>query len=144
MAYIKILIHVVWTTKNRQPFLTDQIRNDIIFHIKKNAISKDIHIDHINGYTDHLHALISFGNNQTVSQIMQLIKGESSFWINKSKLSTAKFEWQDDYYAVSIGMTQLEILRNYIKNQEQHHKVVLLEDELELLIKEYGLKRIKD
>jgi REP element-mobilizing transposase RayT len=135
---------LVWTTKNRIPFLTDPIRNAIIFHIRENALSKNIYLDHINGHKDHLHAIVSLGNSQTISQSMQLIKGESSYWINKLKLTRSKFEWQDDYYAVSIGMSQLENLRNYIKNQEAHHQVVPLEDELDILIKEYDLKRIKD
>jgi REP element-mobilizing transposase RayT len=144
MSYIKILVHLVWTTKSRIPFLTDPIRNDIIFHIRNNALSKNIYLDHINGYKDHLHAIISLGNRQTISESMQLIKGESSYWINSLKLTKSKFGWQDDYYGVSIGMSQLENLRNYIKNQEEHHKVVPLEDELDILIKEYGLKKMKD
>jgi REP element-mobilizing transposase RayT len=144
MAYIKVLVHYVWTTKNRIPYLNDPIRNDIIFHIRNNALKKGIYIDHINGYKDHLHALISLGGNMTVSEIMKLIKGESSFWINKMNLTQVKFEWQDDYYATSLGMTQLENLRNYIRNQELHHQNVPLQDELDMMIKEYNLQRIKD
>ncbi len=93
-----------------------------ISHIRENAARKRIYIDHINGYYQHLHALVSMGGNQTVSEIMQKIKGESSFWINKNKLTGLKFEWQDDFYGVSIGMDQLEDLRDYIRNQVQHHQ----------------------
>ncbi len=144
MSYLKIWIHCVWTTNKRLPILKDEIRNKTIYHILENARSKGIYIDHINGHNDHLHALISLGCNQTISGIIQKIKGESSFWINKNKLTPFKFEWQDDYYAVSIGMPQLENLRNYIRIQEQHHQKIKLEDELELLIKEYQLQKILD
>jgi REP element-mobilizing transposase RayT len=104
----------VWTTNKRIPYLKDEIRNEIILHIRNNAKLKDIYIDHINGYYEHLHSLISLGCNETVSEIMQKIKGESSFWINKNHMTNLKFEWQDDYYSVSIGMTQLDNLRKYI------------------------------
>ncbi|MDP2940508.1 MAG: transposase, partial [Candidatus Omnitrophota bacterium] len=70
----------MWTTNNKIPYLRDKIRNEVIFHIRNNAKLKGIYIDHINGYHEHLHALISLGGNQTVSEIMQKIKGESSFW----------------------------------------------------------------
>jgi putative transposase len=66
-------------------------RNEVILHIRNNAKIKGIYIDHINGYNEHLHALISLGGKQTVSEIMQKIKGESSFWINKNKLTKLRF-----------------------------------------------------
>jgi REP element-mobilizing transposase RayT len=75
---------------------------------------------------------------------MQKIKGESSFWINKNKLTRLKFEWQDDFYAVSIGMNQLDNLRKYIRNQVNHHQIVSLENEINILNEEYHLERILD
>jgi putative transposase len=144
MSYIKIWVHCVWTTKNRIPYLKDHIRDRVIFHIRENAKSKGIYIDHINGYFEHLHAIISLGGSQNISEIMQKIKGESSFWINKNKLAGSRFEWQDDYYAVSIGMNQLDNLREYIRNQGQHHQKVSFQDELNKLIEEYKLKSTGD
>lgn len=142
MSYIRIWIHCVWTTKNRHPFLRDEIRNEVIYHIRDNAKLKGINIDHINGYLEHLHALVFMGGQQTISDIMQKIKGESSFWINKNRMTKLKFEWQDDFYAVSIGMSQLETLRKYIRNQEQHHKGKSFKKELDSLIEEYQLRRM--
>jgi len=144
MSYIRIWIHCVWTTNKRIPYLGDEIRDRVIFHIRENAESKGIYIDHINGYSEHLHALISLGGSQTVSEIMHRIKGESSFWINRNKLTRLKFGWQDDFYAVSLGMPQLDNLREYIRKQSQHHKVVRFQDELDLLITEYKLQRMRD
>ena len=144
MSYLKIWIHSVWTTNKRIPYLNDGIRNEIIYHILENARSKGIYIDHINGYQEHLHALVSLGGTQTISDIMHKIKGESSFWINKNKLTRLKFEWQDDFYSVSIGMSQLENLRKYIRNQEQHHQKISFQEELDSLIEEYKLQRMRD
>ena len=143
MSYIRIWVHCVWTTKKRIPYLRDDIRSEVIYHIRENAKLKGIYIDHINGYHEHLHGLISLGGTQTISDVIQRIKGESSHWINKEKLTRLKFEWQDDFYAVSIGMDHLEKLRRYIRNQEQHHQKVDLERELDLLIEEYQLQKMK-
>jgi putative transposase len=136
MSQIKIWVHCVWTTKNRIPYLSDQIRNKVICHIRENTSLKGIYIDHINGYLDHLHALISLGGKQNISDIMQKIKGESSFWINKNQLTRFRFEWQDDYYAVSVGASQVAYLRIYIRNQDDHHRKVTLDEELERIINE--------
>jgi REP element-mobilizing transposase RayT len=144
MSYIKILVHCVWTTKNRTPLLTDSIREKIIFHICENANKKGIYIDHINGYYEHIHALISMGGKQNISNIIQMIKGECSFWINKNKLINGRFEWQDDFYCGSIGMPQLEIIRKYIRNQFEHHKKNTFRDELERMIEEYLLEKKLD
>jgi putative transposase len=124
--------------------LKDGLREDVIFHILNNSRTKNIYIDHINGFKEHLHALISLGASQNISDIMKNIKGESSFWINKNKLTDLKFEWQDDYYAVSIGNSQVDTLREYIRNQRDHQKLVSWEDELKKLETEYGFIRIKD
>jgi REP element-mobilizing transposase RayT len=126
------------------PFLIDNIRDKVIYHIIENARSKHIFVDHLNGYLQHLHALISLGGKQNISDIMHLIKGESSYWINKNKLTRIRFEWQDDYYAVSAGINQLGSLREYIRKQVWHHGEESLEQELDRLIEDYKLEKMKD
>ena len=144
MSYISIWLHCVWATKNRIPYLSDGIREDVISHIYQNARLKGIYIDQMDGYQEHLHALISMSGTQNISEIMQKIKGECSFWINKNKLTKLKFEWQDDFYCVSIGQSQMENLKEYINNQEVHHKKLTWDEELEKLVKENNLLRIMD
>jgi REP element-mobilizing transposase RayT len=120
------------------------MKDSLIGHILENARSKGIYLDHLNGYNEHLHALISLGGTQNISEIMQKLKGESSFWINKHKLTRMKFEWQDDYYAVSVGLNQIDYLRKYIRDQEQHHNKESFENEIDKLIKVYKLERFRD
>ncbi len=130
MSYIKIWIHCVWTTKNRIPYLTDTVRESVILHIRDNARQKGIYLDEVNGYHNHLHAIISLGGTQSSADVMQKIKGESSYWINRNKLTRFRFEWQDDYYAVSVDTDHLKNLRKYIRNQVQHHQIISLDEEL--------------
>lgn len=84
MSYVKIWIHAVWTVKNRKPILNQGIRQRLFNHIHKNAIEKDILMEIVCGYNNHVHCLFRLKNNQTIENIMQLIKGESSYWFNKN------------------------------------------------------------
>ena len=142
MAYVRIWIHCVWGTKKRVPFLAEENKTTIFNHIKENASTKGIYIDFINGHKEHVHCIISLGNKQTLSETIQLIKGESSFWINKNKITQGRFEWADEYFAVSISESQINKVRDYIKNQASHHKNKSWEEEYNEFINKYGFTKI--
>ena len=145
MSFVKVYIHFVWSTKNRIPFLeTKEIRQKVWTHIKENAKEKGMYIDFINGYTDHCHCLISLGVDQTIQKVVQLIKGESSFWINKEKLTSEKFQWQSEYFAVSVSESMVDKVRNYIKNQESHHSKKSFKEEYEEFILKYNFQKYDD
>ena len=145
MSFVKVWIHFVWSTKNRRPFLTDDVRARVFRHIRENAREKGIFVDFIGCYTDHAHALVSLSVDQTISQIMQLIKGESSFWINKNKLCRSrKFEWQDEYFAVSVSERVVGNVRSYIKNQEHHHRHKTFEEEYREFMVKAGFQKFDD
>lgn len=140
MSFIKVYVHYVWSTKNRHPFLTDSIRANVFHHIKENAREKNIFIDFINGYNDHIHCLISLNDDLSIGKIAQLIKGESSHWINKNNLIPNKFEWQDEYLAIGLGDDKIQDVRNYLSQQEEHHKKVTFAEEYAKFIKRYGFE----
>ena len=145
MPFVKVYIHFVWSTKNRESLLeTKEIRDKVWFHIRENAMKKGIFIDFVSGYSQHCHCLVSLGVDQTISKIMQLIKGESSFWINKEGLTNQKFEWQDEYYGVSVSESMIERVRNYIKNQEVHHSSKSYDDEFDELISKHGFQKFNN
>ncbi len=121
MPFVRIWIHAVWSTKNRVPSLEKGIRHLLFDHIRSNAHKKKIILDCINGFDDHVHCLIGLKKTQNLSSVMHLIKGESSWWINKENLCDHLFDWQDEYYAVSVSESALENVRKYIANQEEHH-----------------------
>lgn len=144
MAYLKVWIHIVWATKSRKPLLTSEIRLKVFNHILENAKTKNIHLDFINGFTEHVHCLVSLNSKQTIAEVTQLIKGESSFWINKNNLTKTKFEWQDDYYAVSVSHSAVNRVREYIKNQENHHQTRKFAREVDEFIRKYGFEKLSD
>jgi REP element-mobilizing transposase RayT len=142
MPYIKVWIHYVWSTKNREAILTDNFRDPLFDHIKQNARIKNIYLDRINGYHDHVHCLVSLGADQTIEKIAQLIKGESSFWFNnKSGLNAPRLEWQDEYFAVSVSESILDSVRSYIDNQVSHHQKKTFMDEYNEFISKYGFQK---
>lgn len=140
MPFVKIWVHIVFGTKSREPFLVKEVREKVISHILENAKSKGIFIDCLNGFLDHLHILISLGSEESIAKVVNLIKGEVSHWINKNKITNTKFEWADEYFAVSISESQVESIRTYIRNQEIHHKKKSYLEEYEEFMHNYGFK----
>jgi len=138
MSYVKIWVHLVFSTKNRIPWLTKEIRAEVQKHIISNCIEKDIFLQTINGHLEHIHCLISLGKDQPISKVSQLIKGESSYWINKNGLTKEKFVWQDDYFAVSVSESQVGQVATYIKNQEEHHAKKTFTEEVTEFMTKYG------
>ncbi len=139
MAFVKVMIHAVWGTKNREPYLTKEIKPLVLKHIRDNAKEKKIFIDTIDGSMEHLHCLYGLNADMTIAKALQLIKGESAFWINKNQIIKTKFEWADEYYAVSVCESQLESVRKYIREQEEHHKKKTYQEEVDEFIKTYNL-----
>jgi putative transposase len=140
MSYIKIMVHCVWGTKNREPALSSERRTQMFAHIRDNAKTKGIYIDTIGGHSDHVHCLISLGAEQTIAKVMQLIKGEASFWANKNKLTGYKLEWAENYFAASVSESSIDKVRDYIKNQEEHHRKITFTEEYEKFVNRYGFK----
>lgn len=134
------MIHAVWGTKSRYPFLTEEIKSRVISHIRENAQKKLIFIDRLNGHTDHLHCLFGLNADTSIAKTLQLLKGESAYWINKQKLTKLKFEWADEYFAVSVSESSIEKVRLYIDRQEEHHKKVLFIHEYDEFMRKYKFK----
>lgn len=137
MSFVQIWVHVVWGTKNREPVLSKSIHDQICKHIKENAMLKNIYIDSINGYHDHLHCLMQLNSELSMAKQIQLIKGESSFWINNTKVLKQKFHWANEYFAVSVSGDKLKTIRGYISNQQEHHKKITFQQEYESFLKHF-------
>jgi REP element-mobilizing transposase RayT len=136
VPFVKIWVHLVWTTKNRAPLLTKDIKMKVFKHILENSKLKGINIDFINGYNNHVHALLYMKSKQSISEIVHLVKGESSYWVNKNQLTKYKFGWQDEFYVVSVSSSDVDFVRDYIKNQEDHHNKISFNEECKILFNE--------
>lgn len=128
-TYYKIWIHLVWATKERRPLMQKEAREKIVSHIREKARKEGYHIDAINGVADHLHCLISLSPRFSISEVMNKLKGESSHWINSEKITRTRFAWQGGFAAFSVSASQVSKVRNYIRNQENHHRKISFEAE---------------
>ncbi|HEY1020577.1 MAG TPA: transposase [Sediminibacterium sp.] len=141
MAHVSVWLHTVWATKNREKILVTGKRELICEHIKQNASEKGFYIDIVNGYLDHLHCLMALRSDWTVAKQLQMIKGEAAHWANKNSVLENKLEWADEYFAASVSMDKLDIVRNYILNQEAHHRTNSFEAEYVRFLSAYGLNQ---
>ena len=134
MPYVDVWIHFVFATKSRMPLLSQKLLPLLIEKVKTYSQKKDIHVDSLNGYRDHLHLLVSLGNSQTLGQIVQSCKGYSSYWIsNNSEIGPKYFKRQNGYYAKSVSSKDLKQVRKYIRNQAEHHQKLTLQNEIRIL-----------
>jgi REP element-mobilizing transposase RayT len=120
-TYTQIHIQFVFAVKYREGLIHLSFKDELYQYIT--GIIKNHHhkLLAINGMPNHLHILVGMRPTQSISDLMQDIKGSSSKWINEKKFLKVKFEWQEGYGAFSYSKSQVNSVINYIKNQEQHH-----------------------
>ncbi|MEQ9090685.1 MAG: IS200/IS605 family transposase [Balneola sp.] len=129
-----IWLHAIWSTKNRNKVLGKSFRFKLFKHVKEYAINNGIQLDIINGVEDHVHCLFRLKTSQSPAEVIKLIKGESSFWINKNVVLEDKFEWQVGYGIFSVDRSDVMKIRKYIYNQEEHHRGMDYGEELKNLV----------
>jgi len=139
MPFTKILIHAVWATKDRKPLMSIENKNALCVHIREYATLKNIHLLNVNGFVDHLHCLLSLSPEQNMATLMNLLKGESSFWANKNLKWKEKFGWQDEYFAVSVSDSHFNAVNASIRNQEEEHKEKTFQQEDDAFMSKYIL-----
>lgn len=143
MSFFKVGIHAVWGTKARIPILQKEKRALLFQHIKSYALQKEIYVDCIGGYNEHVHCLFELHAEVSLAKTMQLVKGESSHWAYQQRLFLSKLDWANEYFAGSVSESIVEKVRAYIHNQEEHHKKMTFAEEYELFLQKYGLRRDK-
>jgi REP element-mobilizing transposase RayT len=138
MSNTSLYIHCVWVTKYRRAVLYPAFRLLLFDHIKEYAKENGIKIDSLNGVEDHIHLLIHLRSDQQLDKIMQVLKGESSHWINATKALTSSFSWGSGYFAVSVSPVEAIRVRSYIHKQEEYHKNSDFRDESGMFRKIFG------
>lgn len=116
-----------------------EVRQKVKKHIREYCESNEIFVKEIDGYLDHLHLLIDLLPTKSPAEVINLIKGESSHWINENNIVHGKFFWQKRYSAFSVSASQKDKVADYIRSQEEHHKKLNFTDELRQFYEKYGL-----
>lgn len=137
----RILVHLIFSTKHRYPFLTDpQVRQKLNAYIM--GILENLHCPHlaVNGASDHVHIFFALSKNTALAALVEEVKRGSSKWVKTQGPSLADFYWQSGYAAFSVSPSRIPDLVRYIENQENHHRVVSFQDELREFFKKHGVE----
>lgn len=145
-TFSRIFMHLLWSTNSRHPFITKQLRPKLFEHIMEYSIGKNIRVDSLNLQPEHVHMLVNLRPDQNVDDVAKLVKGESSHWINSENLVRPKFSWQKGYGAFSVSSSDVAITREYLRNQDAHHRASTFSEELRsiLLKHEFDVSSLVD
>jgi REP element-mobilizing transposase RayT len=138
-TYTQIHIHAVFAVQNRLSLITESWRNRLYNYIAAIIQNHEHKLLAINGMPDHVHILFGMRPIQSLSDLMQDIKSDSSRWINENRLVAGRFSWQAGYGAFSYSKLQIPSVIRYIKNQEQHHRQKTMREEFEDLLIFHGI-----
>lgn len=134
-----ILIHLIFSTKNREPFITEEIEPQLhpyLASIFRRLKSPSLAI---NGTADHIHILFSLSRTIDVAELVEEVKTGSSKWIKTKGAHFQNFSWQRGYGAFSIGQSQVFATKRYIERQKTHHQRVTFQEEYRTFLKSYGI-----
>ncbi len=139
-SFTHILIHYIFSTKDRQPFLTDDIRPRIFDYMGGIARKNDIQPQIIGGVEDHVHMLVLLPKTLSIAKAIQLIKGGTSKWIHDEFPQLQHFAWQIGYGAFSVSLSNREKVMHYIKHQKEHHRKKTFKEEFIEFLEKHNIE----
>jgi putative transposase len=136
-----VYIHLVFSTKDRRPFLRDKTVCDDL-HACLGGVSKTLECPSIivGGVEDHVHLLCRFGRTITQAEWVKELKRVSNLWLKERGRDYADFEWQGGYADFSVSQSNLEQVKQYIAGQEEHHRKIGFQDELRALLRKHEIE----
>jgi len=135
-----VLLHIVFSTKNRHPWIETGIEVELAKYIAGICRELKCPSHKIGGHDDHVHIACSLSRTMAISKLIEEIKTSSSKWIKTKDARYADFAWQNGYGAFSIGQSQLDDLRHYIANQREHHQRLTFQEEFRALLSKYQIE----
>jgi REP element-mobilizing transposase RayT len=139
-SYSRCWLHLIWGTLNREKLLQKEAAARVSRYLREDAETRHFYmkINYVNA--DHVHALVDLPTSLSIEELMQLLKGSSSHWINANNLVAGKFAWGRGCGAFSVSESNVRQVTAYITGQEQHHRVRTFADELKEFIERHGLR----
>ena len=135
-----VVIHVIFSTKERHPFLDPDTRPKLHAYLATIARDTGCECFRAGGVSDHVHLAIRLSRTLTIADLVETLKTSSSKWLKTQSPSLAAFSWQRGYGCFSVGPSDLESLCAYIDNQEQHHQTRSFQDEFLMFLKKYRVE----
>lgn len=139
-SFVSCLMHVVFSTKERRPWITSDIQDRLWPYLGGIARENKMKALKVGGVEDHVHILLSLPSTLDIAKAVQLLKGNSSKWIHETFPKLKTFEWQEGYGAFSIGVSGVEDTIKYIENQAEHHRKKSFKEELKAFLEKHVLE----
>jgi len=140
MSYISSYFHCVFSTKERRPLITLELRERLWPFLGGIARQNKMKAIEVGGVDDHVHILLSLPATMAISKAMQLIKGGSSKWIHETFSDRREFAWQEEYGAFSVSVSQLDKTIEYIRGKETHHRKMTFQEEFLALLNKHRIE----
>ena len=137
----KIYLHIIFSTKNRFPFLyNESLRMKLYSFLIGVSKKLDSPIIKISGVSEHIHLICDLSRNCSVAEIVRELKRTSSKWIQDKAPLLKTFHWQNGYSVFSVSPSNLESVKGYLEKQSEHHKKISFQEEVRKFLKKYGIK----
>ncbi len=135
-----VVVHVIFSTKNRQPLIDLKLRPKLHAYLATVARNADCECYRVGGVADHVHLAIRLSRKLTIADMIETLKTSSSKWLKIQAHELGAFSWQRGYGCFSTGPTELKALCTYIDNQEKHHRTRTFQEEFRMFLKKYGVE----
>ena len=138
-THLSLHVHIIFSTKNREPFIANEWRDRL--HAFLGGAVRTAHCvpEAIGGTSDHVHLLIGIRATHRLADVMRDIKQASSKWVHEL-IGLRSFGWQDGYGAFTVGASQIDQVKEYIRKQAEHHRKRTFQDEYVEFLKRYGIE----
>jgi putative transposase len=135
-----LLVHVVFSTKDRKPILDASLRPSLYAYLATVARNAKCECYRVGGVEDHVHLAVRLSRTTSVAELVEQLKSSSSKWTKAQSPDLSKFAWQRGYGAFSVGPADLDKLIRYIDNQETHHRKQTFQEEFRVFLNKYGIE----
>ncbi len=139
-TYSQLLLHVVFSTKQRQPWITPDVADRLYPYIAGIVRAEGGLLHAIGGVEDHLHLYLRWRLDDPVSALLRTVKSRSSRWVHATFPILRDFAWQSGYSAFSVSKSQEEAVKRYIADQAEHHREESFPSELQRLLQAHGVE----
>jgi REP element-mobilizing transposase RayT len=136
----QVYIHLIFSTKNREPWLVDDFRNDLHQYIAGILADLESPPVLINSVTDHVHVLLCLSRTISLAKLAEDVKKGASRWISSRLGRRAGFAWQTGYGAFSVSASRVPVVTDYIRRQPEHHSTRSFKEELLALLDRHGVE----
>jgi len=139
-TYTNILIHALFSTKDRHPWLDAEVAAELFPYLGGTINELGGQSLLVNGPSDHVHMLFVQPSTLSIADIMEKVKANSSGWVKKRWRNRGQFAWQSGYAAFSVSKSQVGSVKQYIDNQKEHHRKMTFQEEVLAFLKKQGIK----